>query len=82
MLSRYVPALVLLMLAVHLISAFAALPVIDPEVRDVTAQDFRMLAANSAHQPQDGRRALLQSTAFSQDLFNILEPILIGDTGQ
>lgn len=57
----------------------ASLPATDfkPEV---TAQDFRLLA-QATTSGQGGKRALLQSTAFSENFFRILEPILEGNSG-
>ena len=64
-------------------SVFADLPSVGTEVAAVTAQDFRALAAaaTSRHLHHGGKRALLQSSGFDQAFFNILEPILVGDTG-
>ena len=72
-----------LLLAMHPMQALAGLPAINADLRDITAADFKMLAqaANPTQLPQGGKRALLESTAFSQDFFRILEPILEGNTG-
>ena len=72
-----------LLLAAHPMPVFASLPTINADLRDITPADFKMLAqaANPAQLSQGGKRALLQSTAFSQDFFRVLEPILEGNTG-
>lgn len=73
----------MLTLTTQLATALPSLPAGHLDTRDVTAQDFKMLAqaATSAQFAQGGKRALLQSTAFSQDFFSILEAILVGNTG-
>ncbi len=70
-----------LLLSAQLLPATANMAAADVEMRDVTAKDFKALAlaASSLH---GSKRALLQSTAFSQDFFNILEPVLVGNTGK
>lgn len=73
---------VLLLLATQLMPApiLASLPATDFSKRGVTAQEFKALAqANTSG--QGGKRALLQSTAFSQNFYLILEAILEGNSG-
>ncbi len=70
-----------LLFSAQLLPATASIAAIDVEMRDITAKDFKALAL-AASSPHGGKRALLQSTAFSQDFFNILEPILVGNTGE
>lgn len=72
---------VMLLLTTQLMPALgvASLPATDFN-NDVTAQDFRMLAqaTTSGH---GGKRALLQSAAFSDNFYLILAPILEGNSG-
>ena len=70
-----------LLLSAQLLPATASMAAVDVKMRDITAKDFKALAL-AASSPHGSKRALLQSTAFSQDFFNILEPILVGNTGK
>ena len=73
---------VMLLLTTQLMPALglASLPATDFKQRNVTAQDFRMLA-QATTSGQGGKRALLQNTAFSENLYLILAPILEGNSG-
>ena len=67
-------------------SVLASFPAVSVNTAGVSAQDFKALTAHAASTSErqlrlGGKRALLQSSGFSQDFFNILEPILVGDTG-
>ena len=83
LLSRIHAVTLMLLLSAQLLPATASIPAVDPSMRHITAQDFKALAqtAVDVSSPHGGKRALLQSTTFSQDFFNILEPILTGNTG-
>ena len=74
---------VMLLLATQLMPApiLAGLPATDRNMRGVTAQDFKALA-QATTSGQGGKRALLQSTAFSQNFYLILEAILEGNSGE
>ena len=83
LLSRLHAFTAMLLLSAQLLPTTASRPAVDPGMRHITAQDFKALAVTAAASslPHGNKRALLQSTTFSQDFFNILEPILIGNTG-
>ena len=80
LLSTFSSLTAVLLLSAQLLPVTASIAAVDV-MRDITAKDFKALAL-AASSPHGGRRALLQSTAFSQDFFNILEPILVGNTGE
>ena len=73
---------VLLLLATELMPTpiLASRTATDFNKREVSAQDFKMLA-QATTSGQGGKRALLQSTAFSQNFYLILEAILEGNSG-
>ena len=75
-------ALLLALLSNACPSVLASVLAVGVDVAGVSAQDFKALAAVATSGSPGGKRALLQSSGFSQDFFNILEPILVGDTGQ
>lgn len=60
--------------------ALAAQTSIEFNMRDVTAQDFKLLA-QATTPGHGGKRALLQSTDFSDNFYRILGAILQGDSG-
>lgn len=82
--SKYSAFTALMLLCSQVLPSSATIPTVNLEMRDITAQDFKALAltATSGQLHHGGKRALLQSSAFSQDFFNILEPILVGDTSE
>ena len=73
---------VLLLLATQLMAGptLASLLATDFNKHGVTAQDFKALA-QATTSDHGGKRALLQSTAFSQNFYLILEAILEGNSG-
>ena len=81
--QRITAVIALMLCSAPYASVFASLPAVGAEVAQVTAQDFKALAAAGVpgllH--HGGKRALLQSSGFDQSFFNVLEPILVGDTG-
>lgn len=72
----------MLLLTTQLVPALslASLPATDFNKHVVTAQDFRMLA-QATTSGQGGKRALLQGTAFSENFYLMLSPILEGNSG-
>ena len=84
LLSRLHAFTAMLLLSAQVLPTTASMPAVDPGMRHITAQEFKALAVTAAasSSPHGSKRALLQSsTTFSQDFFNILEPILVGNTG-
>lgn len=81
LLSTFSSVTAVLLLSAQLLPVTASIAAVDVEMRDITAKDFKTLVV-AASSPHGAKRALLQSAAFSQDFFDILEPILVGNTGE
>ncbi|KAA6416536.1 MAG: hypothetical protein FRX49_13492, partial [Trebouxia sp. A1-2] len=79
LLSTFSSVTAVLLLSAQLLPVTASIAAVDVEMRDITAKDFKTLVV-AASSPHGAKRALLQSAAFSQDFFDILEPILVGNT--
>ena len=63
--------------------ALASMPKVTEDLQHMSDREFRQLAgvtSGSVRAHHGARRALLQSTGFDTDFFNILEPLLEGNT--
>ena len=61
-------------------------PRVNQELQHFSAAEFRQLAqgitSDDLHTRHGPQRALLQNTGFDSDFFNILTPLLQGNTGE
>lgn len=68
----------------HCITAWNSVPRVNEELEHLSDFEFRQLVqditSGSVHQRHGAKRALLQRTGFDADFFNILEPLLQGNT--
>ena len=77
---------VALLLSASCTSVLGNVPRVNQELQHFSAAEFRQLAqgitSGDLHMRHGPQRALLQNTGFDSNFFNILQPLLQGNTGE